>query len=167
MVLVSDVDSVGGAIRFVLWCLGVMGLRRALFASFPAGEIAAARALRWSDQTRRLRVLRAAVVSRMKAVSMPAPHRGRAASVPMSDGEVIAAKAELAELAKASRGRRAVDWLLSCVACQLLWSGLLMACLPGWVGAFVATLCAISETGVLIIGVLRLSGRSASSEASM
>ncbi len=156
MPVVSNEFGVWDLARFCMWCLIVWGVANAVFRSYPAGAL---KTWLWASQKNRreIQILQWEIQNRMAYDENFA--RGDTLVKPsaLSPGEVSARQERIIELARESRWRRLVNYLLGCAFCQHSWTALvLLLCLSPrpvsfWAGV-VPSVFAYTSAVTLVLG---------------
>lgn len=148
MIVVEDMRSVGDLIQFAAWVLVVVGLRRAVFASFLARELGWRRRRRESRRMMHLQRLRWEINHRTRYDARVEQGDPLTAPQPLTDEEVAARGREFEALAVGTLWARAWAYFLECAMCQSFWLALLLIVVFGRAGLAAAVVSALAYGAV-------------------
>jgi len=148
VIVVEDMRSVGDLIQFAAWVLVVVGLRRAVFASFLARELGWRRRRRESRRMMHLQRLRWEINHRTRYDARVEQGDPLTAPQPLTDEEVAARGREFEALAVGTLWARAWAYFLECAMCQSFWLALLLIVVFGRAGLAAAVVSALAYGAV-------------------
>lgn len=155
MPVVTQMHDLMDLVLFPIWCLVVWGVANAVFRSYPA---AALKTWLWASQKNRreIQILQWEVQNRMAYDENFARGDTMVKPAALTPAEITARQQRVIQLAKASRWRRVVNYLLQCTFCQHAWAslGLFVAFAPyrnPW-AEVVPTVMAYSALTTILLG---------------
>lgn len=154
---VYDMASAGAAVAFLAWTLAVVALAKAMFASFPAAELAWWLHQRGSHEREELSRLSWEVQHRAVYDPDVIDKSLHAQKQNLTTAELSRKRDELQERARGSRLRRAGRYFASCFACQAFWSAVALFVWARWpeVGLFdILASCAAYSASAVVLATL-------------
>jgi hypothetical protein len=161
-VLIDEVCTIAGALRFAAWSLAIFGLSKALFGSFPWLEVMTRIHGRGTAKRNRLQEVRWSLQHNERFSVARAKGDDMAAKQPLVAAERQALEEEWNRLVQSSVWYRGFVYFGDCMFCQAFWPALaLLVAARGlaWAVPFSALAYAVAATA--LSRVIHVGGRPA------